>query len=371
MACEPFRSGSTRGPRWGTRRPCPPSRDSRPGGPAAAGPRAGPGRPARHLALVAVEPGQPARLAHAEVGAQGAPGDLADLVQLERRGVVDLVATVPGEHAVPAVAERGHEGERVADPVDGQHVRRRGAQPDVDQHHRLDHGVAGERQPEGLAHGAARAVGADHVGGAVAGGGPVGGPRGDLDTGAVLREAEHLDARQDRHTQLIDAAPQHPLGLVLGRDQQRAVLGRQDAEVQAHRGEQAQLPHGGTGLGELVGETPDLQLLHGPGVHSERPGHVRLTRAPLQHGDPHPGLGQVAGQQQAGRARPDHHYVRVHRGTSLRSTSVGNLARTVVRLRSVCQRMLANVRCRWFGGAVARVTAVPAISLPGNRQKQE
>jgi len=98
------------------------------------------------------------------------------------------------------------------------------------------------------------AVGADQVGGAVPGGGPVGGPGGDLDAAGVLRQADHLDARQDRHAQLVDAPAQHPLGLVLRRDQQRAELGRQGAQVEPHPVEQAQLRTVGAGLGQLVGE---------------------------------------------------------------------------------------------------------------------
>ena len=74
----------------------------------------------RGLALVAVEAGDPARVMHAVVGAEGAPGDLADLVQLDGALSGTLVAAVPADDAVPAVAEGGDEREGVADRVDGE-----------------------------------------------------------------------------------------------------------------------------------------------------------------------------------------------------------------------------------------------------------
>jgi hypothetical protein len=91
----------------------------------------------RHLALVAVEPGQPPRVVHTEIAAKRSPSDLADLGQIRRRGILHLIVPVPGEDPIPTLAERGHEGETVAHSVHREHVVRRGAQPYVRQHDRL------------------------------------------------------------------------------------------------------------------------------------------------------------------------------------------------------------------------------------------
>ena len=51
---------------------------------------------------------------------------------------------------------------------------------------------------------------------------------------------------------------------------------------------------------ELVGQAPGVEVLQRAGVHAERPGQVGLGVAPLQHGHVDAGLGEVAGEQQAG-----------------------------------------------------------------------
>lgn len=74
------------------------------------------------LALVAVEAGHPASLAHAVVAAEREPGDLPDLVEIERLAVGDVTTAVPADDPVVAVAEGGDEGEGVTDGVRGQHL---------------------------------------------------------------------------------------------------------------------------------------------------------------------------------------------------------------------------------------------------------
>ena len=66
-----------------------------------------------HLAFVAVEPGGPPRLLHAEIGAQRPPHGGAQLVEVHRGVVGQLVMPVPGDHAVPVVTKRRQESEGV------------------------------------------------------------------------------------------------------------------------------------------------------------------------------------------------------------------------------------------------------------------
>ncbi len=54
---------------------------------------------------------------------------------------------------------------------------------------------------------------------------------------------------------------------------------------------------------------PGRQQLQGARVHRERAGEVRLLRAPLQHRAGDARLGQVSGEEQPGRARPDDQHV--------------------------------------------------------------
>jgi hypothetical protein len=118
----------------------------------------------RHLALVAVEAGGPARLRHPEVAAEHPLHHAPDLLEIERILDIDLASGVAGDDAVPAVAERDHEHEAVAVAADREQVGRWVGQPHVGQHQRPDRRPAGEVQAEGVPHGGAVAVGADGEG---------------------------------------------------------------------------------------------------------------------------------------------------------------------------------------------------------------
>src|SRR5215813_15367637 len=87
-------------------------------------------------------PGRPARRTTGS-----APG-AGDLVQVGRLAIGQLVMAVPGDGAVPAVAEGGEEREPGVARVDGQDVRRRLRQADVGEHDRPQHGPAGEGKAE-------------------------------------------------------------------------------------------------------------------------------------------------------------------------------------------------------------------------------
>jgi hypothetical protein len=260
---------------------------------------------ARHLPFVAVEARHPARVAQPCVGAEGAAGDLAEFVEVHRGVVGKLAPPVPGNHAVPAVAERRHQREGVAGGVGGQHVGGRVVQAHVGQHHRADHGAAGEGQAERPAHRAADAVGADGIGGAPRPGGAVPGAHVDLDAVVVLAQPGHLGAVDDLGAERSGALGEQPLGVVLGRDQHEREPGRQPGQVELDPAERPQGAGGGAGGDQVVGQAARVQHLQRARVDAERAGEVRLVGAPLQHRAGDPGRGQVPGQQQPGRPGPD------------------------------------------------------------------
>ncbi len=271
----------------------------------------------RRLPLVAVEAGQPAGVVHAEVGAQGAAGGLADLVERKRHVVGDGVAAVPGEDPVVAVAERGDEGERVAHPVDREHVGGRRSDQHVGQHDRLDRGAAGERLADRLAYGAAVAVGADHVVGPVAAGGGR-----DGDAGGVLGEAGHLGVLDDLDTRLERPVEEQAFHVELRSDQQVREPAGQPAHVHRNAAEQLQTVERRAGGDQLVGQPSGVQFFQRAGVHGERPGQIRdRAVSALEHRDRHPGLGQIPGEQQPGRSGSDDNHL--GHDNPPRSTRVG------------------------------------------------
>ena len=73
------------------------------------------------------------------------------------------VVAVPGEDAVPAVAERRDERERVADGVDREHVLGRSVSRTSASMIERSTALPGERQAERVPHRAVHAVGADQV----------------------------------------------------------------------------------------------------------------------------------------------------------------------------------------------------------------
>jgi hypothetical protein len=115
---------------------------------------------AGHLPFLAVEPGHPPRVVHAEISAEDPAGHIAHLVQVDRGFFGPLVTPLPGDDPVKAVAERHDEGEGVAAAFHGQHVRGRLGEPHLGQHHRPHHGLSGKRHPQGLADRAVHPVGA-------------------------------------------------------------------------------------------------------------------------------------------------------------------------------------------------------------------
>jgi hypothetical protein len=195
--------------------------------------------------------------------------------------------------------------------VQGQGVRRRLGEPHVGQHHRPDHGLAGERHPQGLADGAVHPVGADHV------------ARADQVLGLAVRADDQLHpvrepgqpgdfgAVPELGAEVAGAVGQHPFGLVLRGAQHVREPAGQPRQAELRAAEEPQLRLRGAGGHEFVGHAAGVQLLQRAGVHGERPGQVGHLGVALEHHAPHPGPSQVTGQQQPGRARAHDHHVGV------------------------------------------------------------
>ncbi len=258
------------------------------------------------LPFVAVEAGEPAGVVHAVVGSQGAPGDLLDLVEFERRVVGDLVPAVPAHDPVPAVAEGRDHREGVAGAVDGEHARRALGEPDVRQEEGLDDGDAGEGQADRPAHGAAVAVRADDVGRAAGDDGAVRDADVEVDALGVLAQPHDLVLEEELHAELARPLLQQPLDLVLRGDEQVREAGGEGAQVQGEAAEEAQLGDGAAGGEQGVGEAAGVELLEGAGVHAEGAREVAdSVGAPLDEGDGDVGGGEVTGEEQAGGAGAD------------------------------------------------------------------
>lgn len=260
----------------------------------------------RHLAFVAVEAGDPAGVVHAVVAAEGAAGDLAHLVQLDRVAVGGLVRVTPAHHAVPAVTEGRDEGEGVAHAAHRQDIARLLGQPDVGQSHRPDHGSAGEGEAERMPHGAAHSVGADEVAGGEVGPAAVrlaqfggdGSRRGVLPEPGQLRVVPEADAG--------GAGPvlQHALHLVLRGDQHEGEAGAQPGEVERELAEEAQGGERGARSDQLVGQAAAVEQFERAGVYGEGARHVaRPVRAALHERDGDALGREIPREQQAGGAR--------------------------------------------------------------------
>ncbi len=237
--------------------------------------------------------------------AEGAAGDVGEQLGPGRGAVRDLLGAVPGEDAVPAVAERHQQGEAVLVGAGGDAVLGLALQADVGEQHRVDHRFAGEGQAEQVADGGVDAVGADRVAGPVGAGGAVA-HRFDGDALGVLPQSGDLGAAQDGRAGLHRPVVEQPLGVVLRGEQDEREAGRQVAEVDPDPVEGLQRLDRAAGGDEVVGEAPGVEEFEGAGVHGERPGEVGLGTALLQHGDAQAGRGEVSGQQQAGRPGADH-----------------------------------------------------------------
>ncbi|GAA3049639.1 hypothetical protein GCM10020000_32790 [Streptomyces olivoverticillatus] len=219
-----------------------------------------------------------------------------------------LAAALPGDDAVPAVAEGGDEGEALGDAAEGGELAGTGVEPDVGEHHRPQDGLAGEGHPERLAHGAADAVRADGVAGAQRAGDRAVRPGAlhvHLDAVRVLPQAGHPGAAADLRARLDGPLLQQPLGLVLRCHQHAGEAGGQPGQVGLGGAEEADAGEEGAGVDQLLGEPAGVQHLQGAGVHGEGPGEVGLLIAPLQHDDAHTGGGQIPGEQQSGGAGAD------------------------------------------------------------------
>ncbi len=253
------------------------------------------------LPLVAVEAGHPARVVHAEVGAEGAADDLPDLLQADRVAVRPVVAPPPADHPVVAVTEGGDQREPVRPGVGGQRRTELLGELHVGQDQGADHRTPGERQPDQVADHAVRAVRAHHVRGPQHLPALVGRADLDLHPVGVLTQAGHLPLVGEVHPGLDGAPLQEPLHLVLRDDQDVREAGGQRAQVQGELPEEAEARQGAADRGQLVGEPAGVQLLQGPGVDHQGAGEVAdPVRALLHEGDGDTGLGEVAGQQQSG-----------------------------------------------------------------------
>jgi hypothetical protein len=177
-------------------------------------------------------------------------------------------------------------------------------QPDVGGHDRRDGRPAGELHPQGLPDDAAGPVCPGQERAAVGDGRAGRVLRRDLDSGPVLDQAgEQLAAGQpdaDRQRPL----GQQPLDLMLTGDQREREPGRQSGKVHRHRAEHADPVHQAPGGDQRVGEAAGIEQLQRPGMDDERPRQVRRPRVALQHQHIQARRGEIAGQQQAGRARP-------------------------------------------------------------------
>jgi hypothetical protein len=80
-------------------------------------------------------------------------------------------------------------------------------------------------------------------------------------------------------------------------------------QVDVDLAEQFQAADAGAGGDEVVGDPAGVEDLQGAGVDRERAGQVGLVDPPFEDHAVHTGLGQVTGEQQAGRSGSDDQYV--------------------------------------------------------------
>ncbi len=302
---------------------------------------------AGHLALVAVEAGGPAHLAHPVVGAEGESQVPADLVGADGGVLGDLTAAVPADDAVPAVAEVGDDRDGVAGGVADHREVGLLVEPYVGEDDGADHGPAGEGQAECLTDGAAHAVRADQVGRAVGRGGPVLLLYAGLHAVAVLVQAGHPGPVPEGDAGLLRAPLQQPLDLVLRGDQHEREAGGQPGRLQDDAAEEPHAPQRVAVRQQFVGEAARVELFEAAGVHGHRAGQVaEAGGAALQQGDAQAGDGEVPGEQQSGGAGADHEDVGgpagvrgVHEGRGVRVVGGAGIA---VHGRLQCQRVFAN-----------------------------
>ncbi|GAA3205453.1 hypothetical protein GCM10020256_00870 [Streptomyces thermocoprophilus] len=118
---------------------------------------------------------------------------------------------------------------------------------------------AGKADPGQLADGAAPAVAADEVGGALLGR-PVGALDAHHDVVVVLPQTGHLPAAQDGHAELAGPVLQHPLGAELGDAPVPVVVLREHAEVDRHP---AEVGVGALGGAESAEQAPLVEAFGG------------------------------------------------------------------------------------------------------------
>ncbi len=255
-----------------------------------------------HLALVGVEAGDPPGVVHAEVGAEGAAGGLLDLLEVDGVVVGLLVFAVPGEDAPVLVAEGGDEAERAVAARDGGAVLGRVGELDVGEHDRFQDGLAGVGHADGLADGAADAVGADDVSGLEV---ARAGVDGDLSVGLV--DAGDLGVVDDAGARAERALLEDFLHVVLRGHEEVGEARLEVGEVEAHAVEQADAAEARAAVGEeFVGEAAGVEHLERAGVDAEGPREVgQFGAAPFEDDDLDSGLGEIAGQEQAGGAGAD------------------------------------------------------------------
>ncbi len=221
-------------------------------------------------------------------------GQRVAVVRRRRTGLVD---DDPGD-AVLQVHRHHHAAARqvLADaPLAGVHtgdVGREEAAPAVG---------AGEADPGQFADGAASAVAAHQVGGALPGR-PVGPVHGHHDTVVALPHTGHLPAAQDRYAEFAHPVLQHPLGAELGDPPVPVVVLRQHAEVDR---DPAEVAVGGLGAAETAEQAPLVEALGGA-LGEARP--ARLARRggqPLVDDDVRAAEPEFARRHQPDRAGPD------------------------------------------------------------------
>ncbi len=186
---------------------------------------------------------------------------------------------------------------------------------DVGEHVLLGEGVAGEAQPQALAHRAVGLVGAHQEGGALDAL-PVGGPQASGDALGVLLEPDQLHRALHRGPVAGELGGQQALGDVLGQghEPERHVQG----QVQVHPRDEGAVdvdeltPHRDSLVERVSEQAAALPHLQGAGLHTNGLGVLRRDGQPVDHPNAHPVADELGGRREPDRSGSDDEHVAVH-----------------------------------------------------------
>ena len=243
-----------------------------------------------HLALVAVEPRQPADLAHAEIASHRAGEHIDHLGGRGRLGVGHLMMAIPHHRAVPravvvASVVRCEKSDHIARAAEGELATRRPVgQLHVGQHHRRQDRLAGELRADEIPHGAVRAVCADHVFRAprlaVSRIVVVLRPRRDRHAIGILFECNDFETPADVRALVGGVSRERPVDVGLRCDRDELIRRTQMRQIDSRAGEDGDARSAVRVRENVVGQPAGIQHFEGPRHRGERAaGRVHLGPA--------------------------------------------------------------------------------------------